>query len=58
MLDGLAKMLRHTLGPSVDLGVAAEPGCPTLLADAGAAYGRERRRSHEQRVSQEEAGLS
>lgn len=35
MLDGLAQMLRHTPGPSVDLGVAAEPGCPALLADAG-----------------------
>ncbi len=35
MLDGLAQMLRHTLGPSVTLDAAAEPGCPALLADAG-----------------------
>lgn len=35
LLDDLAQMLRHTLGPAVALEVAAEPGLPPLLADAG-----------------------
>ena len=35
MLDGLAEMLRATLGPSVLLRVEATTGLPDLLADAG-----------------------
>ena len=35
MLDGLAQMLRHTLGPGVAVTVEAEAACPRLLADAG-----------------------
>jgi PAS domain S-box-containing protein len=35
LLDGVASLLRHTLGPSVTLRVDAAPDLPALLADAG-----------------------
>ncbi|TDG17460.1 PAS domain S-box protein, partial [Paracraurococcus ruber] len=35
LLENLAEMLRHTLGPGVALRVAVEPDTPPLLADAG-----------------------
>jgi signal transduction histidine kinase/CheY-like chemotaxis protein len=35
MLEGLAEMLRATLGPSVSLRVEAPAGLPAMLADAG-----------------------
>lgn len=35
LLEGLAQLLRHTLGPAVTLAVEAPAGLPALLADAG-----------------------
>jgi len=34
LLDGLAEMLRHTMGPEVALTARCEPGIPAVLADA------------------------